>query len=310
MNTANAASAEYDVTWMGRDQPWWVKLRRAGVHIREVTGAVEAFQQTRPWRVEAEPGEQPGVVAYRLHIDRQPPADLLAAVGDAVHNLRSALDAMTYDLAVRHLGTLTSEQEQATQLPICKDEEAFQRLLDKKITKGNPQQIRDLYGPNGVAGLRCVQPFALSDEAKAMGVKRARTAEEDLQADALYRLNAIWKIDKHRRLPRLTWFFQDMYFGGEPVPWRPALNRRTVVAGGQILGWHHFPSAEAVRPLGHFWRVDLALADDPFPWPLPVVGLLERWHQSLGGWVIPRAFATVVTGGPPPILIPSGWPYQ
>ena len=304
-------TTEYDLTWLDRDKPWWVKLRRADVHIRAAAGAVDAFQQSLPWRVEAEPTDQPHVVAYRLQIDREPPSDLLAIVSDAVHNLRSALDAMTYDLAVRHLGTLTTKQEQATQLPICKDDTAFQALLDKRISKGNQQAIRDLYGPGGVAGLRSVQPFALHSEAEACGVTRTRTAEDDLNADALYRLNSVWTIDKHRRLPRLVWFYQDMYYGGEPVTWRPAVVSRTIAPTGQILGRHEFPSAEAVRPLTHTWRVTLALADDPFPWPLPVVGLLERWHQTLNGWVIPRAFQTLVTGGPPPILIsspPGGWP--
>jgi hypothetical protein len=71
----------HGVTWADRDAPWWVKLRRAGMHIREAAIAIGAFQETEPWRVEEEPGDQPNVVAYRLRIDRQPPSDLLAIVG-------------------------------------------------------------------------------------------------------------------------------------------------------------------------------------------------------------------------------------
>src|SRR6266566_1869699 len=53
--------------------------------------------------------------------------------------------------------------------------------------------------------LQSVQPFAPSYEARALGVEWPATAEEELLADHCYALNALWNIDKHRRLRELAW---------------------------------------------------------------------------------------------------------
>ena len=39
------------------------------------------------------------------------PVGLLAVLGDTVHNLCSALDAVAYAMAEQHCGTLTPERE-------------------------------------------------------------------------------------------------------------------------------------------------------------------------------------------------------
>ena len=48
-------------------------------------------------------------------------------------------------------------------------------------------------------------------------------------------------------------------------------------------------------------ELQLALADDP-GYPHDLMRVLERWHQYLVSWVLPRMFA-VADGNPPPILI-------
>lgn len=299
-------SQNQDFTWAERDAPWWVKLRRAGTHIREAATAIRAFGETEPWRVEEEPGDQPNVVAYRFRIDHQPPSDLLTVVGDAIHNLRSALDAAAFGLAERHLGTLTATQEQVTHFPICVDETAFQTFTNSKA-KGI--KIADLYGPKEIAALASVQPFSFGAEAEALGIERFRTLNEDLQAHAPHRLDVLWNVDKHRRLPGLVWFYELMVCSGEPGACRPATFDRSLPVDGQILARHHFRTAEDVRPVRHMWYIDLALADDPSAFRAPLIKTLEDWQRNLGGWVIPRMFLTAQTGGPPPILIPGGWPY-
>ena len=82
------------VTWRDPDSAWWVKLRRADQHIVEAAGRLKAFRSDEPWTVEATPGPGTGDQNYRFRVHRAVPADLLAVLGDAVHNLRSALDAI------------------------------------------------------------------------------------------------------------------------------------------------------------------------------------------------------------------------
>jgi hypothetical protein len=106
------------------EAPWWVKLRRARLHIDEVHQRVRALDASNPWSVEKEPAEDPDSWAFRFRIQRPIPADL-CAVGDAIANMRSALDYVAYELAVRHTGALAPRQEMATAFPICKDGEAF-----------------------------------------------------------------------------------------------------------------------------------------------------------------------------------------
>ena len=105
--------------------PWWVRLRRARLHIDEVHQRVRTLDASNPWSAEKEPAEDPDSWAFRFRIQCPIPAGLCAAVGDAIANMRSALDYVAYELAVRHTGTLAPRQEMATAFPICKDREAF-----------------------------------------------------------------------------------------------------------------------------------------------------------------------------------------
>lgn len=78
------------------EAPWWAKLRRAQVHINEVRQRVDALQSAGIWSIEREPAADGCSYRFRLHradgwayrfrINRAVPADLLAAVGDAVAN--------------------------------------------------------------------------------------------------------------------------------------------------------------------------------------------------------------------------------
>jgi hypothetical protein len=84
------------------DAPWWAKIRRARVHISEVRQRVDAFQSAGMWSIQREPTNADGR-AYRFRIHRAVPADLLAVVGDAIGNMRSALDYVAYELARHHV---------------------------------------------------------------------------------------------------------------------------------------------------------------------------------------------------------------
>jgi hypothetical protein len=100
------------------EAPWWVKLRRARLHIDEVHQRVSTLNASKPWYVDMEPAEDLDSWVFRFRIQRPIPADLCAAVGDAIANMRSALDYVAHELAVRHTGTLAPRQEMATAFPI------------------------------------------------------------------------------------------------------------------------------------------------------------------------------------------------
>jgi hypothetical protein len=67
-------------------------------------------------------------------------------------------------------------------------------------------QVRaEIYGETGRLALRGVQPFALGEEARSLGVEWSTPAEHELVTDGAWALNTVWNIDKHRRLPDLAW---------------------------------------------------------------------------------------------------------
>ena len=48
------------------EAPWWVKLRRARLHIDEVHQRVRTLDASGPWSVEKEPAEDPDSWAFRF----------------------------------------------------------------------------------------------------------------------------------------------------------------------------------------------------------------------------------------------------
>src|SRR6266568_2169422 len=50
------------------EAPWWVKLRRARLHIDEVHQRVRALDASEPWSVEKEPAEDPDSWTFRFRI--------------------------------------------------------------------------------------------------------------------------------------------------------------------------------------------------------------------------------------------------
>jgi hypothetical protein len=57
-------------------------------------------------------------VVYRIRLIEPISADFAVLVGDALHNLRSSLNQVAYQLAVRHSGPLTEDAERTAELPI------------------------------------------------------------------------------------------------------------------------------------------------------------------------------------------------
>lgn len=281
------------IDWVDPDSPWWAKLRTAHHHLRSVRRLVDDFTATSPWTVETAPTATPGEVQYRLRVHDPVPVDLLTTVGDAVHNMRSALDCVAYVLAKRnHGGQLSSTDEKRVFFPVCLDRRAF----DKTIV----ERLRGLFGPQDVRALTCVQPFAFGEEAAELGIE---VSEQDAHFDTVYRLHSLSITDKHRHLPMTAWW-PDLVYWAQPTDggkyrWRPS--RQVAYTDGALLGVlvnldGTPPSVDAVH------EVHLGLAD--FPLQGDLVNTLENWHMVLCDWVVQRVIV-VAEGNDPPLLLPS-----
>src|ERR1019366_6026636 len=294
--------------WGDPEAPWWAKLRRARAHIDEVRQRVDTLLRAETWSIQREPADSADGWAYRFRLHRPIPADLSAAVGDAVANMRSALDYVAFELARHHAGKMSQKEEAATSFPIFRDEAAFKQFF----AEGAKGKLRSgLYGHVQRKALQCVQPFALTDEARALGVVRSTDPQDDLLTDHAYALNALWNIDKHRRLPGLAWALGPMWWSGNvegpAYQWVGHVRELSPLQDGTVLGELRGLPGSGRPQVDPHHEMDLVLTDDPSPYGSPLVARLERLHQSLAGWVVPRIFI-VADGNPPPIMIPVSVP--
>jgi hypothetical protein len=148
-----------------------------------------------------------------------------------------------------------------------------------------------------------VQPFAIREEAADLSIDWGTSPEEDYRFDELARLSVLSNVDKHRRLPLLAWYADFVYWLGEPNcwSWRPG-STSDLAPRPRCRDRPHGSHGDGTEPPPEATiEVNPALADDP-ALPHSLVQTLERWHQYLVSWVLPRMFA-VADGNPPPILI-------
>jgi hypothetical protein len=249
--------------WGDPEAPWWAKLRRAKSHISEVRQQVHALQVAEPWSVQREPAG-PGGWAYRFRVHKSVPADLAAATGDAVANMRAALDNIAYELARHHAGTMSDAEERATFFPICENKATFEKFFQHPLRS-------NLYSDTERRALQCVQPFARADEMREHGVEPGTDPKSDLLTDHAYALNTIWNIDKHRRLPELAWAAEGPVWFEEMTGcrWRGDVSGVTLLPDGGVLGELHGPAGSG-RPQAELnYTIDLVLTDDPSPGSTP-----------------------------------------
>src|SRR5215469_15790721 len=128
---------------------------RALKHIRDADSVASAYESAKPYEIRREATDRPGEVAFRFRLLKPVPVELLTIIGDAIHNMRSSLDSVAFELARQQLGgTMTDRQERAAQFPIAQDRAGFDDFFDSHKFR------MQMYGQRERDTMRCVQPFA------------------------------------------------------------------------------------------------------------------------------------------------------
>ena len=86
---------------MAASEAWrgiWIKTERAKEHILDLQRRVDGFMRRRPYSIFIDRDPATGHHVIRAHVTEEPPIWWGAIAGDAVHNLRSALDLMISQL--------------------------------------------------------------------------------------------------------------------------------------------------------------------------------------------------------------------
>lgn len=166
------------------DYPWRVKHRRADEHLRRFEADCAAYADAANVGLDYETDQAAGTIRVRLRADAEPPPSLGATIGDVLHNLGSALDAVAWD-ACHRAGNPTEKQESRIYFPVDTDPAKWADTAKDKLP--------------GVTGdhlevFRQLQPWFWDEEARARGV----AVELGADRHPLTRLHNLAKVDRHR----------------------------------------------------------------------------------------------------------------
>lgn len=106
------------------------KTERAKQHLHDLEVARNRFLITDPYRIECENDPQTGYNIYRIFDIQTPPVEIGLITGDLVHNLRSALDHLAYQLVYAN-GSTHSKQ---TAFPIWDSASEYQAQRARRVT--------------------------------------------------------------------------------------------------------------------------------------------------------------------------------
>jgi hypothetical protein len=119
------------------------KIARAREHFDTLSAEVGRFIDSRPYQAVGEDEAETGDWVVRVRFEGQLPFRCSAIVGDIVHNLRSALDHLIWELVLANGATPTDK----TGFPIFKNVDAFNAGVLNKVSGVSPavmQKLREL----------------------------------------------------------------------------------------------------------------------------------------------------------------------
>jgi hypothetical protein len=151
-----------------------IKIERAKKHLIDLEAACRVFLDSKPYKVAHKRDAQTRQVTYYLASVDSTPLPLSAIAGDAINNLRSALDHLAQQLYL--VGTGASAYRDQTSFPIARSGKEFKAMFEGKEQRRKTFGMRD----DAVDAIRALEPY---DRGKG----------QDLWT--LHRLN---NIDKHR----------------------------------------------------------------------------------------------------------------
>ena len=146
-----------------------VKVERAKQHLRDLEVARDSFIKSKPYRIESKPDPQTGYNVFYITDLQATPAEIGLVAGDVIHNLRSALDHLAYQL-VYVSGATHSKQ---TSFPIWDDATEYKAQRARRV-QGMAQSAIDAidatepYQGGKGAGLWCLHYLDIADKHHAL----------------------------------------------------------------------------------------------------------------------------------------------
>jgi hypothetical protein len=241
-----------------------LKLERAAGHLREIKAINATFADVEldmPFVRD----EERGVGYFEVRLP-EPPAAIGLIVGDFLHNLRSCLDYLVWQVVRSNPPHTPSRRNM---FPICQSQSAFDEQVKRRRLDGVPLEA--------VGVVKSLQPFDSPEHPLAL-------------------LDELYNADKHRDLNLAIFVASDMdvvHLRNDEVVMRTILGgedvRNGAVYGGITISLDAVPSGLKMEVVGRAAAFiafkDLASQGDE---PLPVVQTLEEMLSLLVNSVVPR----------------------
>lgn len=166
------------------------KLERAQEQFHDLIARIQTYDASKPYELPRHVNTETGKFWYEFRLKTPVPIEWSVIVGEMVHNLRSALDHLVWQMIVRDTG---SNPSHLSQFPI------FHARSDYKAR--GEKYIRGV-STKGAAIIESLQPFSTGHG----------------QADPLWHLCEISNWDKHRRIHLAQVMTQSITIGAGPAP--------------------------------------------------------------------------------------------
>jgi hypothetical protein len=126
------------------------KVERAQEHLIALDAATGEFFEVDPYEIVGEFEAEASEYLFRVKVLREPPLRLGVMLGDFIHNLRSALDHLVWQLVLLD----GNSPDRSTCFPVASSREQFDRMAEKAL----PGLI-----PEHVARIEALQPYHARD---------------------------------------------------------------------------------------------------------------------------------------------------
>jgi hypothetical protein len=151
-----------------------LKLNRAQFHLNTSKESIDAFFKSKPYEIVRQVNPDTSQLFGVLRIRRECPPAWGILVGDFIHNLRSALDHLVWQLVIHETGNPPTTLD--TQFPIFQTEVGYN-------TRGEPVRLKGV-GARAKALIKTLQPFSTGEGTNS----------------PLWHLHELSNFDKHRRI--------------------------------------------------------------------------------------------------------------
>lgn len=106
-----------------------IKFARAELHAQELRKQIADYLQSSPFEPYEEEEASSGDLIVRVRVQQNPPLALGGIIGDVIHNLRAALDQITWNLVLANGHTPNT----STQFPVGKDQSDFGKAVKSRL---------------------------------------------------------------------------------------------------------------------------------------------------------------------------------